>query len=489
MRKELKIHSITYNFIMNCLLKISGVIFPLITFPYISRVLLPEMTGRVAFAESVVSYFTLFASLGIPAYGVRKCAEVRDDRQKLSKTVQELLIINFASTILAYIIFFLIVLSTPKLLAESKLLYVFSLTIALKTFGVEWFYESIEQYDYITIRNLVFKIFSVVLLFVFIKRPEDYLKYSFILVLGTAGSNILNIVRINQFITIKPIKKYDLKKHIQPIIVLFFYYAATTIYTNLDIVMLGFLCGNKETGYYNAAIRIKNVLVSIITALGVVVLPRSSYYLSKGQEKEFELLVKRGFGFTCFVAIAISVFFTVMSFDVILLLAGKDFSNANLSMKFVMPSMIFIGISSVTAWQLLIPLGRDKYTLIGALLGALMDFILNLLLIPMMGATGAAIGTLIAEVVVVIVHFYGLRDQISKLFNYRDTIILLGIAVFDGIVTYKIMSFIKINLLMNIAISSIMFFSIYLVLSTLMHISIVKYTLNYISANFAKKLH
>ena len=118
-----------------------------------------------------------------------------------------------------------------------------------------------------------------------------------------------------------------------------------------------------------------------------------------------------------------------------------------------------------------------------------MDFILNLLLIPMMGATGAAIGTLIAEVVVVIVHFYGLRDQISKLFNYRDTIILLGIAVFDGIVTYKIMSFIKINLLMNIAISSIMFFSIYLVLSTLMHISIVKYTLNYISANFAKKLH
>ena len=219
MRKELKIHSIKYNFIMNCLLKISGVIFPLITFPYVSRVLLPEMTGRVAFAESVVSYFTLFASLGIPAYGVRKCAEVRDDRQKLSKTVQELLIINFASTILAYIILFLIVLSTPKLLAESKLLYVFSLTIALKTFGVEWFYESIEQYDYITIRNLVFKIFSVVLLFVFIKRPEDYLKYSFILVLGTAGSNILNIVRINQFITIKPIKKYDLKKHIQPIII------------------------------------------------------------------------------------------------------------------------------------------------------------------------------------------------------------------------------------------------------------------------------
>ena len=210
MKKEndIKIHSVKYNFLMNIILKMSSFVFPLITFPYISRVLGPE----VAFATSVVYYFSIFAALGIPTYGIRKCAQCRDNKEKLTKTVHELLILGSILTIIAYIVLVICVCFMPKLRNNANIIFITSLTLILSNVGVEWFYQAIEQYDYITIRNLLFKIISIVLMFLFVKRPEDYIVYAGIQVLGTVGSNILNLFRLRKYIPMKMGDNYDLYK-------------------------------------------------------------------------------------------------------------------------------------------------------------------------------------------------------------------------------------------------------------------------------------
>ena len=253
MSKDFKIHSVKYNLIMNVILKMSSFIFPLITFPYISRVLGPIGNGKISFATSIIYYFTIFATLGIPTYGVKICAQYRDDKEKLTKTVKELLIIESIAMIISYIMFFFAMCLIPKLQEEKELLIINSFTIFLTVFGVEWFYQAIEQYDYITFRNLAFKIISICLMFLLVHKTEDYILYGCISVLGTVGSNILNIIRLNKIIDLKSKHKLEITRHISPILTLFMLSASTMIYTSLDTVMLGFIKDNQQVGYYNAA--------------------------------------------------------------------------------------------------------------------------------------------------------------------------------------------------------------------------------------------
>ncbi len=294
-KQEFKIHSIQYNFIMNIILKMSAFVFPLISFPYVSRVLGASGNGKIAFAASVVNYFSLFALLGIPSYGVKACAQVRDNKEKLSTVVQELLVINFCSMAVSYIVFIGMMLIVPELRNQQVLLWINSISILLSSIGVEWFYQAIEQYDYITFRNIAFKFISIILMFVFVKKPTDYIIYAGITIVGTYGSNILNVLRLPRYISLKKTKKYSLVRHLAPIIALFLYNAATTIYTNLDTVMLGMMTNDNQVGYYNAAVKIKGILASVVTAMSAVLLPRVSYYLSNDNREDFFRIIKKTF--------------------------------------------------------------------------------------------------------------------------------------------------------------------------------------------------
>ena len=200
---EMKTHSVKFNFIMNAIFTVSSIIFPLITFPYISRVLLVERSGTVSFATSVISYFTMFATLGIPTYGVRACAVVRDDREKLSKTVQELLIISAVTTAITYIVFFILLFAVPQFAAEKQLLMVVSVSIGLTAIGVQWFYNALEQYSYITTCAIIFKLIGLILMVLLVKDPGDYVVYGGIYVVGSFGSYVLNFIRLRKFITFR----------------------------------------------------------------------------------------------------------------------------------------------------------------------------------------------------------------------------------------------------------------------------------------------
>ena len=393
----MKIHSVKYNFIMNAILTVAGIIFPLITFPYISRVLLVEGSGKVAFATSVVTYFTMFASLGIPTYGVRACAIVRDNKEKLSKTVQELLIISGGTTLLTYIVFGISLFVIPEFAQERTLLLIVGLGIGLNTIGVQWLYNALEQYSYITTCSILFKVIGMILMFLLVKESSDYQIYGGVYVIASFGSYVLNFICLRKFVTFQKTGTYQFKQHLKHIMVFFAMSAGASIYLNLDVVMLRFLQSNEAVGYYNAGIKVKTVLVTCVTSLGTVLLPRLSYYIETADKKAFQLMVGKAFRFVFVAASAVTVYFSIFARESILLLSGEAFLPAVGPMMILMPTVLLIGLSNVTGIQILTPNGREREVMYSIWGGAILDFVLNLIVIPKFSANGAALSTLLAE--------------------------------------------------------------------------------------------
>lgn len=427
MKKE---KSLTVNFIMNIILSMSAFIFPLITFPYVSRVLLPIGTGKVSFANSIIAYFALFAQLGIPTYGIRACAIVRDDKEKLTKTVQELLIINTIISVLVYIVFIIALFTVPKMRSDSTLFLITSTTIFFNVIGVEWLYKAMEQYSYITIRSIIFKFIGLILMFIIVKNSSDYVWYGFITIFAASASNIFNFINLHKYVSLKPVGNYNFKVHLKAVTIFFAMSCATTIYTNLDSVMIGFIKGATENGYYNAAVRIKSILVSIVTSLGAVLLPRASYYLENNYIDEFKKISKKAINFVILISIPMMIYFIMFAKESILFLAGDSYAKSIAPMQIIMPTLLFIGLTNIMGIQMLVPLGKEKYVLYSEIAGALIDLVLNALLIPCYGAAGAAVGTLVAEVVVWIVQFKYLKNDIIPIFKtIRYPLILLAAVI------------------------------------------------------------
>lgn len=409
MKKSLKL-----NFVMNFILTASSIIFPLITFPYVSRILGPDGTGSVAMGTSFVSYFTMIAMLGVPTYGIRACAKVRDNREELSRVVQELLIINLVMSFIAYLFFILVVFYVPKFREEDVLYLICSGAIIFNVIGVNWLYQGLEQYSYITFVSLLFKLLGLILMFLFVQSSNDYIIYGAITVIGGYGSGILNFIKLKKIIKLYPVGNYNFKRHIKPIFTFFAMSVATTVYTNLDVVMLGIMKTSVDVGYYNAAVKMKTLLVTLVTSLGTVLLPRLSYYYSNQLIDQFRVLVSKAFSFVFILAMPCCVFVMVCAKEIILFLAGNGFDGAIIPMIIITPTILFIGLSNITGIQVLVPTGREKLVLYSVIVGAVIDIVINALSIPFFSASGAAFGTLIAEILVLLVQIYYLRDLIME---------------------------------------------------------------------------
>ena len=413
----MKQKSIKFNFIMNMILTMSSFIFPLITFPYVSRILLPVGTGKVSFATSLISYFSMFAQLGIPTYGIRACAKVRDNREDLTRTAQELLIINLLMSSLSYIVLFLLLGFIPRFQADKPLYVIVSFTIILTSIGMEWLYKALEQYTYITIRSVLFKFVALVAMFLLIHQESDYVIYGGITILAASASNIFNFINVHKYIDLKPVGNYNFKRHFEAVGTFFAMACATTIYTHLDTVMLGFMVSDTDVGYYNAAVKIKTVLVSIVTSLGTVLLPRASYYVENGMVNEFKSITKKAISFVFLLATPLMLYFILFSKEGIYFLSGSAYGGSILPMQLIMPTLLFIGITNILGIQILVPLGKEKIVLYSEIVGAIIDVIINAILIPHFTSAGAAIGTLVAEFAVLVVQYIALKDEVTDIFK------------------------------------------------------------------------
>ncbi len=407
--------SVKRNFIMNALLTMSSMIFPLITFRYVSQILLPEGTGRVSFAIALIGYFNMIAQLGIPTYGIRACATVRDDRKELSRTAQELLIINLVMSAAAYAALAVALWVIPELRQDKLLYLVVSATILLTTVGMEWLYKALEQYTYITLRSLIFKVIALAAMLLLIQSREDYVLYGAITVLASSGAYAVNLFQARRYIDLRPVGNWRFRRHLKAVMIFFAMSCATTVYTNLDTVMLGFLKTQTDVGYYDAAVKVKGILVAVVTSLGAVLLPRASYYIETDQKEAFWKISKNALHFVFLAALPLMLFFILFAKPSIFFLTGGDaYANAVLPMQTVMPTLLFIGLTNILGIQILVPLGREKVVLWSVIAGAAVDFVLNFLVfIPLWGAAGAALGTLCAEAAVLLVQLKALWSQVG----------------------------------------------------------------------------
>lgn len=424
--------SIGKNFIYNAVLVASNVLLPLITFPYVTRVLQPEAIGQVEFANSVANYFVMFAALGIPTYGIRACARVRDDRAALSQTVRELLVINTGTMLLALAAMLASTALVPRLRVDAALLLVNAFLVLLNPIGLNWLYSALEEYRYITLRSILFKLVSLVCIFLLVRRPQDVILYTGINVFATVGSNLCNLLYSRRYISYRRLAHYELKKHLRPIFVFFATSVAVSIYTNLDTVMLGFLSGNAQVGYYGTALKVRSVLAAVISALSTVTLPRLSYYAVQQQDDAFRALLRKAANFTYVVALPVTLFFCLCARSTVRLLSGESFLPAVPALRFLTVAVLFAGFSGITGTQLLVPRGQEKRLLQSILCGAALDFVLNLFLIPRYGAAGAAFATMLAEAAVlaaqVTFSWSFLRQELPRLGWCKPTLAALGAA-------------------------------------------------------------
>ena len=446
---------------MNFILTISNFIFPLITFPYVSRVLQVDGIGTVNFATSIIAYFSMLGMLGIPNYGIRACAKVRDDKELLNKTVIEIMILNAIVMSISILLLFVSVLFIDRLRGEKTLYLIMSTTLIFNVLGVEWLYKSLERYSYITIRSIIFKFISLVLMFLFIHSTQDYIIYGGISVFAAVGSNFLNFINLRKIIDFKKNYKLNIYQHLKPTLTFFLLTVSTTIYLNVDTTMLGFIKGSEAVGYYSAAVKVKQILVSVVTSLGAVLLPRLSYHYEVGNHDEFKRLTQKALNFVLLISLPMVAYFIIVSEQAIRFLSGDSFLPAVLPMRFIMPTVLFIGLSNLTGIQILVPTNREKLVVYSTIIGAIVDILVNSFAIPLLGATGAAIGGSIAELTVTLVQLYFLRDFIFPLLKQVRFTRLFSSLTLAVILTMLLLHNLNVSVFLNLVCSALLFFGVY----------------------------
>ncbi|WP_017210830.1 flippase [Clostridium beijerinckii] len=460
----MKVKSIKANAILNIIYTIVNMLFPIITFPYVSRILLADGMGKVSFFTSISNYAVMMASLGISTYGIREVAKVRDDRKELSKVATELLIINTVLTIAVLCVLAISVNFIEKFKVEPVLFIINAIIIITAPMGLNWLYSGLEQYAYITKRTIAFKTISLVLVFILVREQNDYPIYVGITAFSTIGAYICNFVYSRKFVEFHLYKDIVFKRHYRPMLLLFASILAVSVYTNLDTIMLGFIRGDTEVGLYTAAVKVKWLLLTAVNAISAVLLPRLSFYLSQSNVKEYNRILKKSVSIIFVISIPMSLYFIAEAQDSILLLGGSNYLDAIPCMQIVMPILLISGFSNITGNQVLIPYGKDSAFMTAVVTGAVMNVVFNVILMPKFGCTGAAIATLLAEVTQMCIQFFYSKEHIIK--NIRlKTLLKVVIAASVAFVVMRLFrGYININAFVNLVITAMLYFGIYGVL-------------------------
>lgn len=392
--------SVKTNYILNLINTGTQMLFPLITFPYACRVIEADGIGQVNFFSSIIGYISLFTCLGIPMYAIREIARDRNDVVKMNRTAIEILLLHALLTIAGYLVVTLLCLTVPQIRADIPLFLVLSLTIFFTAIGCEWFYQGIEDFKYITIRGLIVKVVSVVLLFLLVKTKDDLLYYGVYSVIGILGGNIFNFIRLRKYIHRKNIifSELNISHHIKPVLQVFSFNVVVSVYLQLNPVLLGFIKDALAVGYFTAATKIMQVVMKLSSCLGAVMLPRTSNLIAEHKEKEFNALIQKSYDFTIAISLPLTCGLLFAAPYIIKVLCGHEFIPATLASQIIAPIILMVGISNVMGIQVLYPKGKIKTVIHCCLIGAVVDLVLNICLIPAFSYNGTAIAYLCAEI-------------------------------------------------------------------------------------------
>lgn len=407
-KKSLKI-----NAFLNTIRTILNIIFPLITFPYISRILQVESIGIYNFCNSILSYFVLIAGLGITSYAIREGTQYRNDRNLISNFVSDVFSINIYSTIISYLFLFLTIFFIKQCKDYSNIILILSLEIIFNTLGVNWVCNIFEDFLFITLQSLFIQILSLVLTFLFVKSQSDLLTYVYIVVFSRVSANILNFVYIKiKFCNFKFKFKCNIKTHLLPILVIFSSSIAVTVYVSSDTTMLGFIKDEYQVGLYSTSVKIYTITKSVISSIVSVLIPRFAYLLNTGNEKEAKKLFSTITNTLIILIFPITIGLFLTSSDIIQLIGGVNYLPASTSLKLLSFAIIFSLFSFLFINCILLPQKKEKIVLIATTISAAVNILLNLFFIPLFGLNGAAVTTIIAELIVCLICCFSVRKEI-----------------------------------------------------------------------------
>lgn len=415
----MKKNNVYKNMTLNIMRTMLSIAFPLISYPYATRVLQVENYGKVSFSQSIVSYISLIAALGISTYAIREGGIYRNNKRQLERFCGEIFAINIFSTIFAYIILIIFLLFSPTLQKNLLLILVFSLTVMLTTLSVDWINIIFEDYIFITLRSFLIQCISLFLLFIIVKTKDDYYNYAFLQVVNVGLIAISNFFHVRKLCRIRFTYKLNLNRHIKSIMILFSNSLAVSIYLNIDNVLLGFMKGDCHVGLYSVSVKIYSILKQLVAAIYNVTITRMTDYLTLGRTDEYKKLLNNVVNKIIFGAIPITAGIVCTSEEIIRVVAGEEYIGATTSLKILALAILFAVLGGALASCVNLPNKEEIKNLKGTIWSAIINLFLNFIAIPIIGIEGAAITTLIAEIFVCF-YLWATMGELKEFFDIRS---------------------------------------------------------------------
>ena len=416
--------SLSKNSIFYLIYTVLNVLFPFLTGVYVARVLLPDAIGEVAYAQNIAQYFVVFAFLGLPTYGLREIAKARDDKQELNKLYSELLSINFISTTIFLSIYLILIFSIPRFSANLSLYFIVGISIALNFFNNSWLYEGLEEFKFISIRNIIFKLISFACLVIFVRAQDDYLIYAAISVIGTAGNYLLNIIQSRKYVKFQ-FKGLRLGRHMKPILYLVAVNLAIEIYTMVDTTMLGIFSSNENVAFYTYGSKMYKILLQIVNTFTVVVVPRLSALYKEGRLDEYNAILTKTLKVILLLAIPMIVGMQFVANYLVCAIYGDAYINSAYVLRILCFILVISPIGYLLGSRVLLIAGKEKMMLIAVGSGAILNVIGNALMIPYYGEYGAAIASVVSEIAVMIIYVC-MGKKYFRLGRWWDTALKVG---------------------------------------------------------------
>ncbi len=403
--------SVVRNYMYNLIYQVLILILPLVTTPYLSRVLGPENVGIYSFTYSIVTYFVLFGSLGIALYGQREIAYVQNDVKKRKKVFLELITFRFITLAIAVLIYCLIFVRGKQYHNYYSILLIELLAAG---FDISWFFQGIEEFKKTVLRNVLVRVVSVSLVFIIVKTSSDLWKFILIYSLGDFLGNLLLWFYLPKYLNGGKVGKLNLKVHFIPLLMLFIPQVTVKVYNLLDTTMLGAIISNKtENGYYEQSQKVIRLLITIVTSLGVVMIPRVANIYANGDKKQINKYIKNSFTFVFFISFPMMFGIASIAKDFVPIFFGKGYDKAATLIMIFCPMILLMGIENVIGSQYMLPTKRQKQYTISVVMGVIANLILNIIFINLWQSIGASIATILSQIVVDSFQIYYVRYDIK----------------------------------------------------------------------------
>ena len=435
--------SLAKNSIYNIIYTIANLIFPFVTSIYVSRILLPFGIGKVVSSQNIASYFVTIASLGLPSYGVREFAKVRENKCESNKLFTELLLLNIISTTLAVVGFFGLVFINAGFNGEWALYGACGLAVFFNYLNIDWMYKGLEEYGYITGRSLLIKGLSLVALLLFVKTRQDYVAYALISSLATGGNYVFNVIHAKKFVNIN-FSGIQIKKHIKPVLLIACIIFLSSIYNKIDVTMLNMMATDESVGFYSYAQKTINMVLTMANAVTAALLPRLSYYYDNDKEGFYRLLDK-GFQILCVMTLPLTVGMALVASQTVEFLYGEAFAPAALTIQLMCPLILIKGFGDLFCYQLVYSTKSEKIILPAAASASVINVITNAMMIPKLLQNGAVIASVFSELATNTIQFIYMKKKVR--FNIN------GKALVTGVISTAIMS-VCVLLLMQLRLSN-----------------------------------